>query len=170
MRYSPTNSNGEYTMTGVYLEVKPDLERMSAKLKEKHDVITVDMFTRVVNLYIQMMFKKIIFENFILPMSNKFGFLLVVQSLCIRYNPTKAFFTTTNGHVERHVQKIKLVNGRWAYMFWDTGKTWRMFRFVPAPKFKRMIAEQFFEGKDYPEMDLKKYGRLASPTYIQIHK
>lgn len=167
MRYKQINHKGEYTMSGIFAEVQVEMQRDADKLKYDAQHITIAMFTRVVNMYCQMMLKEIIEDAVVFPMLNKFGFLFVVQSICIRYNPTKTFFVTENGQVVRKTQKIELINGRIPHLFWDVGKKWRMFKFVLAPKFKRQIHENFRRGVPYEIMDLKKYGGRASATYIQ---
>lgn len=154
-------------MSGIFAEIQTEMQAEASALKYNPQHITIAMFTRVVNQYCKMMLKEIIEDAAIFPLLNKFGFLMVVQSICIRYNPTKTFFVTENGQVVRKTQKIDLINGRIPHLFWDTGKMWRMFKFVLAPKFKRQVHENFKRGVQYEVMDLKKYGRRASSTYIQ---
>jgi hypothetical protein len=166
MRYKPTNHNGEYGMTGIFLEVKDDLRTEIKGLNDKMHV-SVNLFSKIVNRYIQEVFKEVIQNGKVFSLHNRLGRLIVVKSKCIRYNPTKVYFVTENGKKVRKTQKIETINGRWAYLFWDVGKKWRMYRFKPAPKFKKQITENFMKGFDYPEMDLQDYGRSASPTYIQ---
>jgi hypothetical protein len=170
MRYRQTNNKGEYTMTGVYAEIQSEMQAEADKLKYDSCHITIAMFTRVVNLYIQKMLEDVIENGSIWKLLNKFGYLFIAQSVCIRYNPTKTYFVTENGHVTRKQQKIQLVNGRIPHFFWDTGKIWRMYKFVPAVKFKRRMYEKFLAGMQYETMDLTKYGRKASATYIQFRK
>jgi len=169
MRYKATNKNGEYGMTGVFEEIKDDLRREVNQLNQDSMHISLALFTRIVNLYFQEIFKQVI-DGAVFSLHNRLGHLIVIKSLCIRYNPTKVYFVTENGEKVRKTKNIELVNGRWAHLFWDVGKKWRMYKFIPATKFKIQIAENFLNGKDYPEMDLKSYGRNASSTYIQYLK
>jgi len=166
MRYKPTNNKGEYGMTGIFLEAKEGL-RKEVKGLQGSMHISIGLFTRIINLYIKKMFHEVIHNNDVFSLHNKMGHLFVVKSLCIRYNPTKIYFITENGKKIRKTQKIETKGGRWAFMFWDVGKKWRMYRFNPAREFKKQIAENFLKGNNYPEMDLTKYGRAASPTYVQ---
>jgi hypothetical protein len=154
-------------MSGVYAEIENDLRQDIKSLKYDKGEINIAIFTRVINMYFQLMFKSIIYDNFILSLHNKLGHIYAIKSMCIRYNPTKVYFVTENGEKVRKVQKMKLKSGRWAFMFWDVGKKWRMYRFNPASKWKKQLIENFHNGADYPEMDLKEYGRTASPTYVQ---
>jgi hypothetical protein len=167
MRYKQINHKGEYTMSGIFAEVQAEMQAEADKLKYDSQHITIAMFTKVVNLYFMHALKELIEEGKVFQMIKKFGSLLVVQSMCVRYNPTKTFFVTENGQVIRKTQKIELVNGRIPHLFWDVGKRWRTFKFILAPKFKRQIHENFKAGFPYDVMDLKKYGKLATTTYIQ---
>lgn len=170
MRYKATNNKGEYGMTGIFLEIKDDLRRDIHKLDPADRAyIDVATFTMIMNLYIEIMLQDVI-DGAICKLYNKLGFLYVVQSLCIRYNPTKAFFVHENGQLVRKVDKVQLVNGRLAHFFWDCGKKWRMYRFKPASRFKKKMLDKFYAGFEYAVLDLKKYGRNASDTYIQYFK
>lgn len=167
MRYKFQDKKGRYTMSGVCNEVIDDLRKDVKTLKNPQHV-SVAGFSRVINLYLKYWFLEIINNKAIYSMHNRLGNLFIIQTLCIRYNPKIIYFVTENGKRVRKVAPMPLKNGKLAFMFWDCGKRWRMYKIVPVKKWKQLIYRNYFDNHmDYPEMSLTKYGRKASPTYVQ---
>jgi len=154
-------------MSGVYNEVVDELRSDVKNLKNKEHV-NIASFTRVINLYFKYWMEEIINKGSIMSLHNKMGHLFVISTLCIRYHPTKTYFVVENGVRVRKTEKVELRDGKFPFMFWDCGKKWRMFKFVPSKKWKKLIYHNFFVlKKDYSEMNLDNYGRTGSPSYVQ---
>jgi hypothetical protein len=155
-------------MTGVCSEVIDDLRKDIQKMNNPQHV-RVAGFSRVMNLYFKYWMEEVINNKGIMKLHNKLGSLFVIKTLCIRYNPKKVYFVEENGVKIRKSKPIQLKNGKWPFMFWDCGKRWRMYKFTPSKKWKKLIYENFFDkDMDYVEMSLEDYGRNASPSYIQM--
>ena len=170
MRYRLHNNKGEHTMSGIYNEVVDDL-REDVKSLQNSQHVNIATFTKVVNLYFKYWFEEIIQNREIMSLHNKLGHLFVIKTKCNRYEPTKTYFVTENGKKVRKTEKLKLRNGMFPFVFWDCGKKWRMFKLVPAPKWKKKIYHNFFNlTQDYPEMSLKGLGRSGSSSYVQTMK
>jgi hypothetical protein len=172
MRYKQQNHKGEYSISGVYAVIEDDLRSDIRSLKiTESQVINIAIFTRVINLYFKYWFEAIINENAMMKLYNKLGYLFVIKTLCIRYNPTKTYFVVENGERIKKIKEIKLKEGYFPFVFWDSGKLWRMFKFEPANKWKKMIYHNFFDlNHDYQRMNLENYGRKGSPSYVQQMK
>ena len=167
MRYKPHDNKGRYNMTGVCSEVIDDL-RVDIQKMNNPEHVSVAGFSRVINLYFKYWLHEVINNKAMMVLHNKLGNLFIIQTLCIRYNPTKVYFVTENGKKVRKREPMKLRNGKWAFMFWDCGKRWRMYRFSPSVKWKKLIYENYFDKLvDYPEMSLNDYGGNASASYIK---
>jgi len=155
-------------MTGVCEEVIADLRKDIQKIKNPEHV-RVAGFSRVMNLYFKYWMLEVINNKSIMTLHNRLGSFFVIKTLCIRYNPKKVYFVQENGVKVRKTERIQLRNGKWAYMFWDCGKRWRMYKFTPSKKWKKLIYNNFFVNNiDYIEMSLNEYGRTASSSYVQI--
>lgn len=170
MRYKSQDHKGRYTMSGVCSEVIDDLREDIQTMKNPQHV-RVAGFSRVMNLYFKYWMLEVINKKAIMTLHNRLGSLFVIKTLCIRYNPKKVYFVTENGVKVRKEERIQLRNGRWPFMFWDCGKKWRMYKFTPSKKWKKLIYTNFFEeNMDYIDMSLNTYGRKASASYVQMIK
>lgn len=167
VRYANKNKKGQYTMSGVYSEIVDDM-RSEAKSIKNVEHINIATFTRVINLYFKYWFEAIIDQNVVMKLYNKMGYLFVIKTACIRYIPTIVYFVKENGKRVRKTKRAETRNGMFPFMFWDTNKRNRAYKFVPSPKWKKKIYKNFFdELHNYPEMSLDDYGRRGSSTYIQ---
>jgi len=156
-------------MSGICAEVINDLRSEIQATDYKSEHVSVAGFSRVMSLYFKYWFEQVINNMSVMDWHNKFGSLFVVKALCIRYNPIKIYFVTENGVKVRKEAPLEMRNGKRAFMFWDCGKKWRMYKFSPATKWNRIIFDNFQrKNMDYPEMSLDNYGRKGSPSYIQI--
>ena len=146
--------HGRYNLYGVYLECKEELD------------IGVKSFPKGVtksNIAFEMLIK-----GMSVPLLNKFGVLNVVKTQCIRYNPFRiAFFFNDSGERVRKKVNIKLKSGYYYFVFWDSFKKWRQYRFVINIKYKRAYMKLVEDGFDYLDYTLDGYGRNASIDYIQ---
>ena len=121
----------------------------------------------VITMYFNIAFEMLI-KGMSVPLLNKFGVLNVVKTQCIRYNPFRiAFFFNDSGERVRKKVNIKLKSGYYYFVFWDSFKKWRQYRFVINIKYKRAYMKLVEDGFDYLDYTLDGYGRNASIDYIQ---
>lgn len=164
------DNHGRYTLYGVFLECKDDIDyglKVFPVGVRKSKSINYRTFSLVIRLYLKKMFALLI-EGASVPLLNKFGILNVVKTKCIRYNPIKVFFyRDKNGELIRKRERIKKDSSYWYFVFWDSPKSLRHYRFDINIKYKVKYMEKVKEGFDYLDYTLDKYGRNASVNYIQ---
>lgn len=163
------DNHGRYTLYGVYQECKGEMALSLSSLPKgvtKMKEITYRMFSEVVRLYLTIAFKMLV-EGMSVPLLNKFGILNVVKTKCIRYSPFRiAFYRDETGKRIRKKIKLEIKNGYWYFVFWDSPKKWRQYRFNINIKYKREYMELVKDGYDYLDYTLDGYGRNGSLSYI----
>lgn len=161
---------GRYNLFGVYQECKDDITLGIAALPRgttRIKTINYRVFSKVVRMYFTIAFKMLI-NGSSLPLLNKFGILRVVKTKCIRYNPFRiAFYKDKTGKVIRKKVKLETKSGYWFFVFWDSPKSFRQYRFNIDIKYKRAYMKLVKEGYDFLDYTLDGYGRNASTDYIQ---
>jgi len=163
------DNNGCVTLFGVFEECKDEIDKGLQELPKgvtKSKRINYRTFSKVIRLYLQISFKMLI-NGTSVPLLNKFGVLDVVKTKCIRYNPsTFSFFKDENGNLVRKKIKLDLRSGYWYFVFWDSPKNLRQYRFTIDRKYKRMYMDMVEQGFEYLDYTLSGYGKNASPDYI----
>jgi hypothetical protein len=163
------DNKGRYTLFGVFEDCKDDVDRDLKELPigvTKMKRITWRVFSKVIRVYFTVAFRELV-DGYSVPLLNKFGILNVVKTKCIRYNPTKfAFYKDENGELVRKKIKIKTNFGYWFFVFWDSPKLLRQYRFNIDMKFKVQYMVKVDNGFDYLDYSLSDYGRNASDSYI----
>ena len=164
------DNHGRYTLYGVYSECEDDISLGLSKLPNgvtKMKFITYRMFSEIIRLYFTIAFEMLI-KGVNVPLLNKFGVLNVVKTQCIRYNPFKVvYYRDETGKVKSKKVKLKLNNGYWYFVFWDSPKIFRQYRFNINIKYKVAYMKLVEKGFDYLDYTLDGYGRNASTDYIQ---
>ena len=164
------DNHGRYTLFGVYEECNDDMVVALTKLPSgvtKMKFIKYRIFSEVIRLYFTIMFKMLI-KGIKVPLLNKFGILSVVKTQCIRYNPFRvAIYKDELGEVVSKKVKLKLKSGYWYFVFWDSPKIFRQYRFNINIKYKVAYMKLVNDGYDYLDYTLDGYGRNASTDYIQ---
>ncbi len=160
---------GSYTLYGIFLESKDEIDKILKSMPKgitKSKSINYRTFSKVVRLYLSIIFKDLI-EGKTVVLLNKFGKLNVVKTQCIRYNPNKIYFyKDEKGNLVRKKLKLKLNLGYWYFVFWDSPKIYRQFKFNIDLKYKHMYMNKVKKGFDYLDYSLDKYGVYASSNYI----
>lgn len=164
------DNHNRYTLFGVYEECKDEMSLALTKLPigvTKMKVIKYRIFSEVIRLYFTIAFRMLI-EGVKIPLLNKFGVLRVVKTQCIRYNPFKVVcFRDETGKVQSKKIRLKLKNGYYYFVFWDSPKIFRQYRFNINIKYKVAYMKLVNDGYDYLDYTLDGYGRNASTDYIQ---
>lgn len=164
------DNHGRYTLYGVFLECKDDIEyglKILPKGARKSKMINYRTFALVIHLYLKKAFSMLV-NGYSVPLLNKFGILNVVKTKCIRYNPMKtSFFKGKDGKITSKREIFKKKSGYWYFVFWDAPKSLRHYRFDINIKYKWEYMKKVDEGFDYLDYTLDKYGRNASIDYIQ---
>lgn len=166
------DSQGRYTLFGVYKEVENEVNEELSKLpKGRTRVKTINyrLFGDIVRSYLAIAMREVIVKGVGFPLLNKFGELRAFVTECTRYNPTTTTWVTENG--KRFPKRVKLdlskTNGKIVFVFWNCAKRYRHFKMHMSPKWKRLLFQQYQDGMEYPDMSLYAYGRTASTDYIQ---
>lgn len=156
-------------MYGVFTECKDDIDVELQKLPKgitKSKRINYRTFSKVISMYFAIKFKSLIKGDRV-SLLNRFGFLNVVKTNCIRYNPYRfSTFTDENGNFKCKKIKIKLNMGYWYFVFWDAPKRFRQYRFHINIKYKHLYMDLVNGGQDYLDYSLDSYGKSASSDYI----
>jgi hypothetical protein len=164
------DNHGRYNLYGVYLECKNEMDsgiNAFPKGVTKSKEVTYRTFAMVIKMYFKISFEMLL-KGMSVPLLNKFGILNIVKTKCIRYNPFRfAVYKDESGKVISKKVKIKLRSGYWYFVFWDSPKKWRQYRFNINIKYKRAYMELVNDGFDYLDYTLDGYGRNASIDYIQ---
>lgn len=160
---------GRYTLYGVYEECKDDMNSRLLEIRKgetKSKEISYRVFSKVIRRYFQILFGMLI-DGYTVPLLNKFGTLEVVKTKCIRYTPKKYFFKRKeDGSVKVENISLKTRLGYWYFVFWNSPKNLRQYRFNINLKYKIEYMKKVSEGFDYIDLSLDKYGLNASNTYI----
>lgn len=162
------DKNGCYTLFGVYEECKGDIDKELQELPKgvtKSKRINYRTFSKIIRSYFKHSFALLI-DGRTFQMFNKFGSLDVVKTECIRYNPKTVHFYRENGELKRKEVRLDTNAGYWWFVFWNSPKYLRQYRFKINRKYKRMYMEKVEQGFDYVDLSLSKYGRNASLSYI----
>lgn len=164
------DNKGRYTLYGVFEECRDGIDKDLQKLPKgtsKMKRITWRIFSQVMRTYFTIAFKDLV-NGYSVPLLNKFGILNVVKTKCIRYNPTKiSFYKDENGELVREKVKLKTSFGYWYFVFWNSPKILRQYRFKIDMKFKIQYMEKVNDGFDYLDYSLDNYGGYASDSYIR---
>ncbi len=163
------DKSGCYTLFGVFNECKGDIDKDLKDLSKgitKSKRINYRTFSKIMRSYFKHSFEMLI-NGTSFPLFNKFGVLDIVKTECIRYNPTTFhFYKDEDGNTIRKNVKLDTDFGYWYFVFWDSPKYLRQYRFKINRKYKRMYMEMVNNGFEYLDLSLKKYGRNASHNYI----
>lgn len=165
--------NGAYTLKGVYDECS---ELMDSRLNKvnygkgrhiKH--VNYKVFKTIVMAYMREMLKEVV-EGYTGTLYNRFGELYAVKSKAIRYNPYRWVFKKVDGEVVRERVKIDLnkTNGYVYFVFWNAPKIYRHYKLKLSRTWNKRLLDNVFNNRlDLLDITMNKYGRKASPTYIQ---
>lgn len=158
------------TLYGVFLECKDEIDeglRNMPKGVTKSKSINYRTFALVIGMYFKICFDLLI-KGYSVNLLNKFGTLDVVKTKCIRYNPkTFSFFKDEEGNLIRKKISLNLnYGGYWYFVFWNSPKIYRQFKFKVDKKYKKRYMKMVNDGFDYLDISLKGYGKTASPNYI----
>lgn len=163
------DNHGRYNLYGVYLECTDDIDREMLSYGSdvrKSKKISYRVFAKVIRLYFVYAFEMLI-DGLSVPLLNKFGILNVVKTKCIRYNPKRlSFYKDKDGNVIRKEVNCKPNFGYWYFVFWDSPKNLRQYKFNIYKKYKFMFMEKVNNGFDYLDYTLDGYGKNASINYI----
>lgn len=163
------DNHNRITLRGIYEDCREEIKIGLKEITDKQDnkrVISYKEFYKIVSLYLSKVFDNLI-NGYSFRLYNHFGVLRVVKTYMIRYNARTYSFKRVNGKIIREVKKLENKNGYWYFIFWDTGKKYRHYRFKADIKYKRQYMEKVNNGFDYLDISLDKYGRKASDTYIE---
>lgn len=164
------DNKDRYTLFGVYEVCEGDINSDLKKLKYKKGEIrkiNYKFFRKVIRLYFTILFKELI-KGKSVRLYNRFGILNIVKTQCTRYNPKKYImrFNEETEEYERKLVQIKLDFGYFHFVFWDSPKVLRPYKFNINNKWKRLFMDKVNDGFEYLDLSLFKYGRNASPDYI----
>lgn len=166
------DNDGALTLYGVYLRTREDVNEDISKLpksRTKVRNIGYRLYGDIIRLYFSIIFREIL-KGYTYPLLNKFGFLKAVKTLCTRYNPSTYTFKTIKGKVIREKVELDInkTDGFFYFIFWDSPKKYRHYRFRTSPKWKSLLFKGVIEDEmDYPDYSLLRYGRNATNSYIQ---
>ncbi len=168
---SQKDNDGALTLYGIYLRTKEEVNKDISELPKSYTNVRnigYRLYGDIVRTYFKLIFIEIL-NGFSYPLLNKFGFLRAVKTLCTRYNPSTFSFKKINGKTIR--EKIDLdinkTDGFFYFIFWDSPKKYRHYRFRPSKKWKSLLFKQVTEKEmDFPDYSLLRYGKYATNSYI----
>jgi len=166
------DNDGALTLYGIYLRTKGDVNKdISNLIKSRTNVKNIGyrLYGDIIRSYFSIVFREII-KGYTYPLLNKFGFFKVVKTLCTRYNPSTFSFKKINGKIIREKVELNInkTDGFFYFIFWDSPKKYRHYRFRTSRKWKSLLFKGVIENEmDYPDYSLLNYGRNATNSYIQ---
>jgi hypothetical protein len=165
--------NGAYTLLGVYEECSELLDSRLYKVNYgkgkyiKH--VNYKVFKTIVMAYMREMLNEVVNGN-IGTLYNRFGELYAVKSKAIRYNPYTWLFKKVDGKTVRERVKVDLnkTNGYVFFVFWNAPKIYRHYKLKLSRTWnKKLLDNVLIKNMEVLDITMNKYGRNASPTYIQ---
>jgi len=166
------DSKGSVTFYGVYKECLPlmneRLDEVNYGVGRHIKSVSFRVFCRIIKMYVTILLQDLLTGR-IVNLYNRFGNLYIVKTKAVRYNPTTYTFTKVNGKVVRRKVPLNLSRtiGFVFFAFWNCPKRYRHYRLKVSKVWKTRIKEVCDNGLDVMDISLFKYGRTASPTYIQ---
>jgi hypothetical protein len=163
---------GRYTLFGVYNECSELLDSRLNKVNYgkgkfiKH--VNYKVFKTIVMAYMREVLSSTV-NGGLNTLHNRFGDIYAVKTKAIRYNPMRWVFSKENGEVVRKQEKVNLskTNGYAYFVFWNAPKIYRHYRLKLSRTWTKRLLDNVFGGMDVIDISLNKYGRKASPTYIE---
>jgi hypothetical protein len=151
------NRRNYVQLYGIYHVVE---KKMRSEIKERgFGDTSFQKFTKIVGMYFTKVFMRCIYENDSVPLYNGFGKIDAVKSLCTKYNPKKIKYATDeDGNLFTYEAKydVEKTEGYFYFLHWKLPRKYSWYKFLSAPKWKRMVYRNAKAGNDYLDVSMLK--------------